>query len=567
MSTAPGSTQRLEPGDPERIGTYRLLARLGAGGMGQVYLARSDRNRTVAVKLVRPDLADQDEFRARFRQEVRAALRVGGAWTAPVLDADTEAPAPWIATGYIAGPSLQAVVKGPHGPLPDHSVRVLARGLTLALKDIHGAGIVHRDLKPSNVLITIDGPRVIDFGIARALESGADGTLTRAGALVGSPGFMAPEQVRGDRITPACDVFCLGSVLAYAASGRLPFGEASSGPHAQMFRIAQEPPSLDGVPDSLQDLIRDCLHKDPAARPGLDQILSRLPGHATDPWLPAPLVAQLGSHAAQLLDMEDPGATTTTARTGTTSTRVAPPGAPQPAETPHPPAAHADIPAPPHTSTFVPRSAPPAPLPTDQAAYDYPPSLSTPYAPEPPPSRSTKSTVALIAVALVVAVGAGGSVYAFMSGDSLNGGSDDKRPTASSTGTPNSPSPSGSPSKDTSPFTPGSVPHQYIGAWTATVPTATGEDPRDLVIRAGSTGDTILTLTAQGSGYHCVFQARLTSSPTTRNSQLQIGPSTVAPGSTGACNPGKPSTISLLPDGRLHRLTAETGEFLDYEKD
>ncbi|MEU9098700.1 serine/threonine-protein kinase [Streptomyces sp. NPDC048361] len=547
----PNRTERLEPGDPERIGTYRLLARLGAGGMGQVYLARSDRNRTVAVKLVRPDLADQDEFRARFRQEVRAALRVGGPWTAPVLDADTEAPAPWIATGYIAGPSLQSVVQGPHGPLPEHSVRVLARGLTHALKDIHGAGIIHRDLKPSNVLITIDGPRVIDFGIARALETGADGSITRSGALVGSPGFMAPEQVRGDRITPACDVFCLGSVLAYAASGRLPFGEASSGVHALMFRIAQEPPALDGVPDSLQDLIRDCLHKDPAARPGLDQILSRLPEHTTDPWLPAPLVAQLGSHAAQLLDMEDPGATTT-ARTSTTSTEVAPP--------PEPPRP-APRPSPRPTPPSVPASA-------EQTPYDYPPSLSTPYAPDPPPTRSTKSTVALIAVALVVAVGAGGSVYAFMSGDSLNGRTDDIRSTTTPTPSNTAP-PSGSSSQDTTPLPPGAgdVPRPYIGAWSATVPTATGDDPRHLVIRAGKPGDTVLTFTAEGSGYHCVFQARLTSTPASPDTPLQMGPSQVGPGSTGACTPGKPSTISLLPDGRLHRLMPETGEYLDYTKD
>ncbi|MET9362282.1 serine/threonine-protein kinase [Streptomyces sp. NPDC006632] len=585
MSASLGGTQPLEPADPERIGTYRLLARLGAGGMGQVYLARSDRGRTVAVKLVRPDLADQEEFRGRFRQEVRAARRVGGPWTAPVLDADTEAPAPWIATGYIAGPSLQSVVKGPHGPLPEHSVRVLARGLTRALRDVHGAGIVHRDLKPSNVLVTIDGPRVIDFGIARALETGTDAGLTRAGALVGSPGFMAPEQVRGDRITPACDVFCLGSVLAYAASGRLPFGEASSGVHALMFRIAQEPPVLDGVPASLQDLIRDCLHKDPAARPSLDHILSRLPGHAPDPWLPAPLVAQLGSHAAQLLDMEDPGATTHTPSTATTATTATgttagrtditasdhlghsghsgPNAAPPPDTLP-------DAPTPPTAPAFG--ISPPPPRtpahpthPADPTPYDYPPSLSTPYAPEPPPSRSTRSTVALIAVALVVAVGAGGSVYAFMSGDSLGKATDDTRSTTPAD--PNSPSPGGSSSQGTDPGTPGGVPRQYIGAWSATVPTATGEDPRHLAIRAGGPGDTVLTLTAEGSGYHCVFQARLTSAPASSNAPLQIGPSQVGTGSTGSCNPGKPSTISLLPDGRLHRLTPETGEYLDYERD
>ncbi|MFE0509941.1 protein kinase [Streptomyces sp. NPDC058964] len=308
--------EKLGAGDPQRIGAYRLLARLGAGGMGHVYLARSDRGRTVAVKLVREELAAQEEFRARFRQEVQAARRVGGHWTAPVLDADTEAAVPWVATGYVAGPTLQQVVGNDHGALPERSVRILAAGLAHALKDIHAAGIVHRDLKPSNVLVTIDGPRVIDFGIARALETLAGDGLTRTGSLVGSPGFMAPEQVRGDRITPACDVFCLGSVLAYAATGKLPFGAANSGVHALMFRIAQEDPDLEGVPEGIADLVRDCLKKDPAARPALDRILERTGaedtvagGRSRDPWLPGGLVAQLGRHAVRLLDTEDPEGT------------------------------------------------------------------------------------------------------------------------------------------------------------------------------------------------------------------------------------------------------------------
>ncbi|TDT35192.1 serine/threonine protein kinase [Streptomyces sp. BK208] len=303
----------LGDGDPQNIGAYRLLGRLGAGGMGHVYLARSDRGRTVAVKLVREELAALEEFRERFRQEVESARRVGGYWTAPVLDADTEAAVPWVATGYVAGPSLQQVVGHDHGALPERSVRTLGAGLAHALQDIHAAGIVHRDLKPSNVLVTIDGPRVIDFGIARALETVTDGGLTRTGALVGSPGFMAPEQVRGDRITPACDVFCLGSVLAYAATGRLPFGTANSGVHALMFRIAQEEPVLEGVPEGIADLVRDCLKKDPAARPGLAEVLERTgaqdtvsDGRSRDPWLPGALVAQLGRHAVRLLDTENP---------------------------------------------------------------------------------------------------------------------------------------------------------------------------------------------------------------------------------------------------------------------
>ncbi|GGJ49567.1 serine/threonine-protein kinase [Streptomyces brasiliensis] len=314
--------EKLGAGDPKGIGAYRLLARLGAGGMGHVYLARSDRGRTIAVKLVREELAAQEEFRARFRHEVQAARRVGGYWTAPVLDADTEAAVPWVATGYVAGPSLQQVVGHDHGALPERSVRILAAGLAHALTDIHAAGIVHRDLKPSNVLVTIDGPRVIDFGIARALETMAGDGLTSTGSLVGSPGFMAPEQVRGDRITPACDVFCLGSVLAYAATGTLPFGNADSGLHALMFRIAQEEPDLTGVPEGIADLVRECLRKDPAARPTLDRILERTGaedtvsgGRSRDPWLPGSLVAQLGRHAVQLLEVEDPEGTLGEGRT------------------------------------------------------------------------------------------------------------------------------------------------------------------------------------------------------------------------------------------------------------
>lgn len=215
--------------DPTHIGPYRLIARLGAGGMGLVYLGRSDVGRTVAVKVVQVEYAKDPEFRRRFAHEVAAARRVGGAWTAAVLDADTEARVPWVATQYVAGPSLYDVVARDFGPLPEDSVRSLAGGLARALSDIHAARLIHRDLKPQNVLVTVDGPRVIDFGIARALETLAEGALTRTGAVIGSPGFMSPEQVRGQRLTPASDIFCLGSVLAYAATGRSPSGPWTAG--------------------------------------------------------------------------------------------------------------------------------------------------------------------------------------------------------------------------------------------------------------------------------------------------------------------------------------------------
>ncbi|GAA2407016.1 hypothetical protein GCM10010420_38800 [Streptomyces glaucosporus] len=298
----------LGDGDPRRIGAYRLLGRLGAGGMGRVYLARSERGRTVAVKVVQEELARQPAFRERFAKEVAAARRVGGEWTAPVLDADTEAGTPWVATGYIAGPSLQTVVDEDYGPLPEDSVFALAAGLVEALRAIHGAGLVHRDLKPSNVLVTIDGPKVIDFGIARALDPFADSGLTQTGAVIGSPGFMSPEQVRGERVGPAGDVFCLGSVLAYAATGRTPFGTADSGFHALLFRIAQEEPDLSGLRGPLRDLVGSCLAKDPAARPSLDELADRIRERAPrgGTWLPGEVLAQLGRHAVQLLDSEEP---------------------------------------------------------------------------------------------------------------------------------------------------------------------------------------------------------------------------------------------------------------------
>ncbi|WP_377273093.1 MDR family MFS transporter [Peterkaempfera sp. SMS 1(5)a] len=294
---------QLIAGDPPRIGPYRLIARLGAGGMGLVYLGRSEHGRTVAVKVVQAEYAGHPEFRRRFAREVGAARRVGGNWTAAVLDADPEAAVPWVATQYIPGPDLHTVVAKDFGPLPEYSVRVLANRLALALQAVHGAGLIHRDLKPSNVLITVDGPRVIDFGIARAMDTLAGDSLhTHTGMLIGSPGFMSPEQVRGLELTPASDVFCLGAVLVYAATGRLLFGATDTGLNAHLFRIAEEEADLTGVPEGLVDLVRACLHKDPAERPGLQEVAERTAPEQTEEWLPSPVLAQLGRHAAELLD-------------------------------------------------------------------------------------------------------------------------------------------------------------------------------------------------------------------------------------------------------------------------
>ncbi|MGA5818359.1 protein kinase domain-containing protein [Kitasatospora sp. NPDC094028] len=293
--------------DPRRVGAYRLLRRLGAGGMGRVYLGRTAGGRTVAVKVVRGELADDAEFRARFRQEVAAARRVGGAWTAPVLDADTEGEQPWVATGYVAGPALGTAVQD-FGPLPEPAVRALGVGLAGALQHVHGLGLVHRDVKPSNVLLTLAGPRLIDFGIARALD--ATSGLTQSGYVVGSPGFMSPEQANGQTAGPSGDVFSLGAVLAFAATGVHPFGEGVSAA-VLLYRVLHEEPDVAGLAEPLRGIVLACLAKDPTARPTPRQLRDRLdPDGAAATrlgqggWLPPALAAAVGRSAVALLDLE-----------------------------------------------------------------------------------------------------------------------------------------------------------------------------------------------------------------------------------------------------------------------
>ncbi|MDX3838754.1 serine/threonine-protein kinase [Streptomyces europaeiscabiei] len=296
--------QPLDVGEPTVVGPYRLLGRLGSGGMGRVYLGRSAGGRTVAVKIVHPHFALDEEFRARFRREVDAARRVGGSWTAPVLDADPEASVPWVATGYAAGPSLAAAIAD-SGPLPPHSVRVLGAGLAEALSAVHALGLVHRDVKPSNVLLTVDGPLLIDFGIARATDGTA--SLTSTGVSIGSPGYMSPEQILGKGITGAADVFSLGAVLAYAATGQSPFPGDSSA--ALLYKVVHEAPRLDGLEGDLRDLVEHCLSKDPATRPAPDEVARALAPQGaarlvTAGWLPGPLVEQVGRSAVQLLNLD-----------------------------------------------------------------------------------------------------------------------------------------------------------------------------------------------------------------------------------------------------------------------
>src|SRR6266702_1416817 len=260
----------LQPDDPREIGPYRLLGQLGRGGMGQVFLGMSAGGRPIAVKVIRTELASDPEFRARFRREVAAAQKVSGLFTAFVVDADLDGPMPWLATAYVAGPSLTEAVRG-HGPLPVRSMLALAAGLAEGLGAIHAAGVVHRDLKPSNVLLAEDGPRVIDFGISEAAEASA---VAGANVLIGSPGYMSPEQVMGADIGPASDVFSLGSVLTFAATGHGPFG---AGPNAAlMYRLVNSPAELGDVPGELRSLVGSCLAKHPGDRPTARELLAEV---------------------------------------------------------------------------------------------------------------------------------------------------------------------------------------------------------------------------------------------------------------------------------------------------
>jgi hypothetical protein len=251
----------LAADDPRVIGEYRLRAQLGAGGMGRVYLGMSPAGRAVAIKVVHPDLASDTEFLRRFQQEVAAARAVSGIYTAPVVASGLDERPPWLATAFVPGPSLDQVV-GENGPLPEPALWPLLAGLVEALQAIHACGVVHRDLKPPNVLLAADGPRVIDFGISRATDGTA---LTAAGEVFGTPGYMSPEQAEGKPAGPASDVFALGCVIGYAATGAGPFGTGTAA--AVLYRVVHTEAMLDAVPPPLREIISGCLAKDPAARP------------------------------------------------------------------------------------------------------------------------------------------------------------------------------------------------------------------------------------------------------------------------------------------------------------
>jgi serine/threonine protein kinase len=305
----PALVQPLRRWDPDEVGGYVLLGRLGAGAMGQVYLGRSAAGRLVAVKTIKSELAEEPDFRTRFGQEVAAARRVSGAFTAAVVAADSEADVPWLATVYVPAPSLSRLIRS-CGPLPATAVQWLAAGCAEALEAIHGVGLVHRDLKPSNVLVSPDGPRVIDFGVARAVER-IQLTVTRGS--IGTPAYMAPEQARDTRqATPASDVFSLGATILFAATGHAPYeGETVMD---VLVRLATEAPDLAGLPAELTDLVQACLERDPRRRPSPASIVARLapaldPGGNLGPAALPPAALQLIDEFRQApATASDPGA-------------------------------------------------------------------------------------------------------------------------------------------------------------------------------------------------------------------------------------------------------------------
>ncbi|MFH9858052.1 protein kinase [Streptomyces sp. NPDC017202] len=376
-----GRFRPLESGDPTSVAGYRLAARLGAGGMGTVYLSYTPGGHPIALKTIRPELGEDPEFRRRFRQEVQAAQRVQGLYTAPVIDYDTEGERPWLATAYVAGPSLASAV-GEHGPLPAGSVLLLLAGMAEALSVIHRADIVHRDLKPSNVLLASDGPRVIDFGIARAADATA---LTGTGVSIGTPAFMSPEQGAGKKVTAASDVFALGQVAVFAARGTGAYGDGPS--HAVLYRIVHEEPDLDGLPEHLGFVAR-CFAKDPAERPSPAEIIalcqeaSPTPLRQSGSWLPEAIAAQITQRVSASAALASAPAAGPDAPTPTAPVAQAGPATPPHAHTPASPSVHAAPTTAAPQVQATPSFGPVVPLPGPQAPF--PPSYGPPTPPRPP---------------------------------------------------------------------------------------------------------------------------------------------------------------------------------------
>ncbi|UNO39335.1 serine/threonine-protein kinase [Streptomyces sp. MST-110588] len=436
----------LAADDPRVIAGYRLTARLGAGGMGKVYLSYTPGGRPVAIKVIRPEFSEDAEFRRRFKQEVQSAQRVQGLFTAPVIDSDADGPTPWLATAYVPGPSLAAAV-AEHGRLPVPTVLLLVAGIAEALQVIHGAGIVHRDLKPSNVLLAADGPRVIDFGIARAADATS---LTSSGVTVGTPTFMAPEQAAGRAVTAATDIFALGQVAAYAALGTPAFGEGTS--HGVLYRVVHEEPNLDGLPEELRELVTRCLTKDPEGRPSVADVIA-LCGAASgqtqlrrpEDWLPTAVAADITGRAAAPAPAPTPPPPLETPAVPPAPPTAPPAAAAQGAQGPNMPVQVPQQPSPTELST--PQTPPtgfgPAAAYAPTATGPVPPAPGTPGTPAAPGTTTVSAVtspdgqpkkkrtglmVSLVLIGLLAFAGAGGgAVYYFMK--------DDGKKSAQATGT------------------------------------------------------------------------------------------------------------------------------------
>ncbi|MEU0373076.1 serine/threonine-protein kinase [Streptomyces sp. NPDC006283] len=547
--------QPLDPDEPRGIGAYRLLGRLGSGGMGRVYLGRSTGGRTVAVKIVHPHFALDDEFRARFRREVDAARRVGGEWTAPVLDAGPDAPVPWVATGYVAGPPLsQAVAE--HGPLSAHAVRVLGRGLARALTAVHALGLVHRDVKPSNVLLTLEGPRLIDFGIARATDGTA--SLTSTGVSVGSPGYMSPEQILGKGVTGAADIFSLGAVLAYAATGTAPFSGDSSA--ALLYKVVHEEPELGALDGELRDLVAGCLAKDPAGRPGPGEVAERLAAGTGQGvgWLPGPLVEQISRAAVELLHLEsspadpEPLAAGPGSGPGSAGAAGGDPGASGPVAFSSPAVGGFGPPVEPGTPGEAPAQwAPPKGEPTGTPSQTPGNGISL-SAGGGRPGRRISCTVALTVAGALAAVTLGGG---FLTGlwrgdgsDSDKGDMGEQPPAATA-----SKSPSASPSGQVD-----EVPAAFIGTWSGPAVERTGLPHGTLTVTftKGRRGEDVVRTTTSISvlsvSVECHGVGRLAAGSTARKLRVDERTDPERPGSQGKCTSGEAELVfTLAEDGSL----------------
>ncbi|MDT0443361.1 serine/threonine-protein kinase [Streptomyces johnsoniae] len=532
----------LSADDPRRIGTYQVIGRLGKGGMGRVYLGRSAGGRTVAIKVVHPHFAADEAFRARFAREVAAARLVGGDWTAPVLDADPAADVPWVATGYVAGPDLHGAVQA-HGPLPRRGVMALGAGLAEALAAVHARGLVHRDVKPSNVLLSLEGPRLIDFGIARASEATAQ--LTATGVTVGSPGYMAPEQVVGGQVGPASDVFSFGAVLAYAAGGRAPF--PGDTPAQLLYQVVHEEPRLDGVPEWLRGLVTACLAKDAAARPAPREVAVACAGEGgaaalvAPGWLPQPVVEDVSRRAVALLNLE------------ATAPPPAPGQYPTPPPTPTPTPTPTSAPTPPPVTQPSTPYGPPVPAAGPYATQpgDGPPPWPTPpyvtrsATPSPaPPRRSRRWLIvpaAAVAVAALVAA-------AFLTG--LVGGSDEEGGSGGTGG-------SGGNGGDGE----GTVPEEFIGSWSGDIRIGgMAMGPLDVTLEQGAVGEEVGTV--QSSDVmglsQCVDRLTLTEAGADELTFDSLIDQEESRGGDGVCNqePGR-VTLTIDEQGVMHYRSDE----------